>query len=704
MNEEKLSKEQMPEAVEQFLPALDWIAERIPGGFFIYRADEKMELLSINRFALRMFGCETLEQFRELTGFTFRGMVHPEDYEAVQGSIERQIADESNEKKDYTVFRIIRRDGSVRWVDDYGHYAQFPGYGDVYYVFLGDITDQYIAREESKLSAQVISGLSVDFTSIYLLNLDSGAMRPYRLHNKYISEIAEEMTGGNGKKADWRSVLPVYAERYVLPEDRELYLRETSENRMKERLARERSYSVSYRCRGQGDELVYMSMSVVGIDSDGDTRRAVMGYRDVTAETLRVQRELAANLKLEMDLEKEKHANQIKSDFLFNISHDIRTPMNAIVGFSDLAKRHLNDPARLETYLGKVDESSRQLLALIDDLLEMSKLEYGRIELKAEPADLREEIDRVLDLFRAQSEEKKLTLHSQLQLPEGKVLVDAHRFRRVLSNLVSNAVKFTPAGGTVRIGARQKQVSESGYARFEFTVADTGIGMTEDFMKRMYEAFEREETSTRAGTIGTGLGLSITKNLLDIMGGSISVKSRKGAGTTFTVDLPLKLADRDTGAAAAQYEEETAFRADGEHRILLVEDIEINRMLAETILEEAGFLVESVPDGCDAVEAVSKHPLWYYDLILMDIQMPVMNGYEATRSIRALNRADVKTLPIIALSANARDEDKRQSLESGMNHHVAKPFDVAHLISTVNEHIAKSRAENEAVKDAGSVF
>lgn len=203
----------------------------------------------------------------------------------------------------------------------------------------------------------------------------------------------------------------------------------------------------------------------------------------------------------------------------------------------------------------------------------------------------------------------------------------------------------------------------------------------------MYAAFEREESSTKAGTIGTGLGLSITKNLLNIMGGSISVASRKGKGTAFTVDLPLRLADHASKSIKVNAEEEAAYRAKGKRRILLVEDIEINRMLAETILEEAGFLVESVPDGCDAVEAITNHPTWYYDLVLMDIQMPVMNGYEATRSIRAIGREDTKTIPIIALSANAHDEDKHMSMESGMNNHIAKPFDVAHLLSTVNEHI-----------------
>ncbi len=398
----------------------------------------------------------------------------------------------------------------------------------------------------------------------------------------------------------------------------------------------------------------------------------------------RVQREMAEKLRMELELEREKSANEIKSAFLFNISHDIRTPMNAIIGFTDLAKRHLHEPERLREYLELVDESSRHLLSLIDDLLEMSRIDYGRVELRSEPCDLRAELEKTVDMFRDQAETKRLTLKEQIDLPEGRVLTDAHRFCRILGNLLSNAVKFTPEGGTVTVTARRKQVSDSGYARFAFSVSDNGIGISEQFMARMYAAFEREESSTKSGTIGTGLGLSITKHLLDMMGGSISVKSKKGEGSTFTVDLPLKLADHTPQPREVQ---ENPHRAAGEHRILLVEDIEINRMLAETILEEAGFLVESVPDGCDAVEAITSHPVWYFDLILMDIQMPVMNGYEATRAIRAIGREDTKQIPIIALSANAREEDRRMSMESGMNHHVAKPFDVAQLIATVNEHI-----------------
>ena len=259
-----------------------------------------------------------------------------------------------------------------------------------------------------------------------------------------------------------------------------------------------------------------------------------------------------------------------------------------------------------------------------------------------------------------------------------------------MSNLISNAIKFTLYNGSVRVSARQKRVSQSGYARFEFEVSDNGIGMSEDFMRRMFEAFEREETSTQTGYLGgTGLGLSITKRLLNIMGGSIKVKSKKDVGSTFTVDLPLKLVQHVEKEPPTVEQEE--YKANGQHRILLVEDIEVNRMLAETILTESGFLVESVPDGCDAVEMIKIRPMRYYDLVLMDIQMPIMNGYEATRAIRALGREDTNTLPIIALSANAREQDKQMSMESGMDSHVAKPFDIAHLISTINEHIAKGK-------------
>ena len=666
-------------------------ATKMPGGFFVYHADDKEEILYANDILLEIFGCKTLDEFKELTGYTFKGLVYPEDFEEVQKNIKNQIA-ENDKKLDYVEFRITRKDGVVRWVDDYGRLVHTEKYGDVYFVFIRDITHQRKARAESVRRAKVIEGLSIGFNSIYLLNLNTKTMRPYRLQNSYFNEIVKSLNISDNEEQDWMIIFSEYAKRYVIEEDRNLYLKEISQGRIIERLQTEDSYKFSFRCKGVGSNIINIEVSVVAIKDDSNYQQVVMGYSDVTEQILRLQKDLAEKLNMEIALEREKHSNEVKASFLFSMSHDIRTPMNAIMGFTALAKRHINEPELLSDYLEKLDESNRHMLALIDDLLEMSKIDYGKIEIKTEACDLNKQLDIVFDMFKAQIEEKNLSFVEEINLPPQEVLIDVVRFRRIMTNLISNAIKFTHKGGIIKVKARQKRVSQSGYARYEFSIEDNGIGMSEEFLQRVFSAFEREETSTQTGYIGTGLGLSITKKLLDIMGGSISVKSKKGEGSKFTVDLPLKLVQSEElpqDTKSVDNESKQDFKAAGKYRILLVEDIEVNRMLAETILTESGFLVESVPDGCDAVDAIKNHSKNYYDLVLMDIQMPVMNGYEATRAIRALGREDTVTLPIIALSANAREQDKKMSLESGMDSHVAKPFDIAHLISTINEHINK---------------
>ena len=676
---------------EPILSGLEQIVGQMPGGFFVYRADEKQEILFFNDVLPDIFGCETREEFLSLTGGTFLGMVHPGDRDAIEASIVEQVQ-ESKRNLDHVEYRITRKDGAVRWVDDYGRLVRTKDAGDVYFVLVRDITELHETRAENVRKAEVIEGLSTDFKSIYLVNLETGTMRPYRMNSEYFRAISAELGGADDKPANWSEILPLYAERYVFPEDRERYLNEIDAGTIRRRLLSEPSYIVNYRCRDAADpeNTIYMQMSVVPIPNGGSVRRVVVGYRDVTEETMRVRREMSERMRMELELEREKNANEVKSAFFFNLSHDIRTPMNAIMGFTDLAKKHAGDAEKLQDFLEKVDESGKHLLSLIDDLLEMGKIDAGGATLKPEPCDLREQLSMTVNMARIRADKKKITLQETFDLPDGRVMLDAGRFRRVMGNLLDNAVKFTPEGGAVTLSARRTQVSESGYARYEFTVADNGIGMSEAFMERLYQKFEREASATQSGQSGVGLGLSIAKRLLDVMGGSISVKSAKGEGTTFTVNLPLKLAD-GADAPVPEAEAPAEYAAGEGLRILLVEDIEINRMLAETILEEAGFEVESVPDGCDAVEAFAKRPAGYYDLILMDIQMPVMNGYEATRAIRGMEREDAQTIPIIALSANAREEDKRMSMQSGMNHHIAKPFDVANLISTVNEHVSAAR-------------
>lgn len=682
VKEKGLEREQPLET----LAAMTHMGEHIPGGFFIYRADEKEELLYANDLLCDIYGCKDIEEFKEWTGFTFQGMVYPEDFSSVHQMILEQVK-ESERNLDSVEYRIMRKDGEIRWVDDFGRLVETEDFGKVYTVFLRDITELHFNREENQRRMGVIEGLSLDYTSIYLFHLDTRDFYPYWQGKDRFRILENEAGIKEGEVFSCDQILPVYVKRYVLPEDRMLYTQETMVPRIRKRLERERSYTVHYRSIS-GDKITYMEMFIAHIESDENGTQVVMGYRDVTEHILQEQEVLAHKLNIEMELEREKYSNEIKSSFLFNISHDIRTPMNAIMGFTDLAIRHVEDTEALKRYLLKVRESNQHMMALIDDLLEMSQMDYGRIEMDPEPCNLEENIRLVLDLYYPQAEKKGVFLVENLVLPEERVYVDAAYFRKMLGNLINNAVKFTPKDGMVKVSAKQKEKTD-GVGTFLFVIADSGIGMKKEFMSRMFSAFEREENATESGYEGAGLGLAITKHLLDAMGGIISVESKKGEGSTFTLEIPFPFVGEgaETGTEQEGKEVEISRRVSKQRRILLVEDIEMNRILEEELLFEEGFLVESVPDGSVAVQAVKEHEPWYYDLILMDIQMPVMNGYEAAKQIRSMGREDTGFLPIIALSANAHEEDKKKSKESGMNSHVAKPFNVEHLVRTINKYL-----------------
>ena len=362
--------------------------------------------------------------------------------------------------------------------------------------------------------------------------------------------------------------------------------------------------------------------------------------------------------------------------------------MNAIIGYTTLARREESTPEEMREFLDKIDVSSQHLLSLINDVLEMSRIESGKLELEPAETDLAEMKGEVRDMFAAQMEQKGIAYTVDAsQVTDRWVLCDKNRLNLVLLNLLSNAWKFTPSGGSVSAALIQTW-REGNIGSYEIRVKDTGIGMSREFAAHVFEAFERERTSTVSGIQGTGLGMAITRSIVEMSGGTIEVQTEKGKGTEFVVrlDFPVleKTEETERNADAA----ETAAVDFSTKRLLLVEDNEINREIATMILEEAGFRLESAENGRLGLDKVAASEPGYFDAVLMDIQMPVMNGYEATRSIRALNREDARSMPIIALSANAREEDRRMSLESGMNHHIAKPFDVAQLISTVNEHIA----------------
>ena len=386
-----------------------------------------------------------------------------------------------------------------------------------------------------------------------------------------------------------------------------------------------------------------------------------------------------------------EESSRAKTTFLFNMSHDIRTPMNAIIGYTSLAEREGNSFEQVREYLVKIKASSRHLLALINDVLEMSRIESGRMELEPVEMDLRETLDEARDMFATQMAEKQIefTVDSS-QVRNSRVLCDKNRFNRVLHNLLSNAYKFTPQGGSISATLWQIGDESDGSGKYELRVKDSGIGMSPEFADRVFEAFERERTSTVSGIQGTGLGMAITKSIVDMMGGSIEVITAPGAGTEFVVRLTLPL--QSGSGTERENETETAepdAPAFDAMRLLLVEDNEINREIALEILGAAGFTLETAVNGREAVEKVSASAPGYYNAVLMDIQMPVMNGYEAARAIRALDDAALASIPIVAMTANAFSEDIENAKEAGMNAHVAKPIDVDKLMKTLAQILRK---------------
>ena len=386
---------------------------------------------------------------------------------------------------------------------------------------------------------------------------------------------------------------------------------------------------------------------------------------------------------------KANERSRAKTVFLSNMSHDIRTPMNAIIGYINLAEDENVTMDELKDYLQKIKGSSHHLLALINDILEMSRIESGKMELEPVPVNLIETFDEVRDMFGLQMEEKKIDYAVRCKdVEDPYVYCDKNRLNRVLLNLISNAYKFTPEGGKVEVTLEQKTAVIDGCADYLISVKDSGIGMSEEFSKRVFDAFEREKTSTVSGIQGTGLGMSIVKKIVDLMGGTITVNTATGKGTEFVIELSL---DRQSKEEIEKISRKVESKESGATvdfsgmRLLLTDDMLINRQIAVRLLEKQGFMVDTAEDGKEAVEKVKNSEKGYYRAVLMDIQMPQIDGYEATRLIRALDDEDKRNIPIIAMTANAFAEDVKRAKEAGMNAHIAKPIDVKNMMEVLTD-------------------
>ena len=392
------------------------------------------------------------------------------------------------------------------------------------------------------------------------------------------------------------------------------------------------------------------------------------------------------NAKLQIAAENAESANRAKSTFLFNMSHDIRTPMNAIIGYADLAVRHSDDPAKLKKYMENIQVCGQNLLMLLNNVLDLARIENDKTEMEYSVSDVEKDFRNCLAMFRNQADSKGQTLTVTTQLPYPYIYADIPHLTEVCTNLVSNAVKYTGAGGTIRCGVTQKPGEKEGWCDTVVTVADNGIGMSQEFQQHIFEPFERERTSTVSKVEGSGIGMGIVKKLVGLMGGTVEVESKIGVGSTFTVTIPCRIASEEEAQAkrAADPADRESLRGT---RILLTEDNDLNAEIATELLQEEGCTVDRAKDGVECVDMLEKAANGTYQLILMDVQMPVMNGYDATKKIRKMDDPQKANIPIVAMTANAFSEDKQVALDAGMNDHIAKPINMSVLVPTLRKYL-----------------
>ena len=623
---------------------------------------------------VKTLDAENCKNFFEGLRQALEKVVYRDDWEAVQDFVNKDKMLHGLEK-DRAVSVAFRFFFDGQLVFYRLKAAKTPDSDNHIVVTLENVNEEESAKAERKAAANrdmaVISGLSDDFGCVVYVDYGTLSETHYRF-----DPLFDKFVPGWSQIDNFGKRLEVLVNTVVHPSDRESFCAATEPAKVLEMVEREHMYFVNFRLQVDGEDIYYQ---IKFVKDENSKNHVIAGFHSVDAET---KREMA-------NLEKAELANKAKSAFLFNMSHDIRTPLNAMIGFTDMAVKNIDDKAKALDCLSKSKLSSEHLLSLINDVLDMSRIESGKVELDVNPVNLDENGKDYVPMLRSLAEKKNVNFEFiSHDLENSYVYVDFLRMNQVIINVVSNAVKYTPSGGSVVLEVSQIPSNREGYGMYQFIIKDTGIGMSAEYQQHLFDEFSRERSSTVSKQQGTGLGLAITKRIVDMMEGTIEVESKVGEGSKFTICLPMRIQENPEAVEQVRFahSEEESISFEG-FKVLVVEDNELNLEISKDILESSGVVVESAEDGSVAVERLKEKGPEYYDCILMDIQMPVMDGFEATRTIRSM--FPDKRIPIIALSANAFDEDRRKSFEAGMDGHLAKPIVIAQLEDALKKFLRK---------------
>lgn len=532
--------------------------------------------------------------------------------------------------------------------------------------------EPFAENKNKKTIDRILSAVTEDFVFLVVVDVRTRIEKVFFLSNGPRPKWA-------GKDKTYDENIKEYAEKIVAPEDRTRFLETVEFDSLMNYFKKSgNEVSIEYDVIIDGERRRYQGKFTFSTQ-DPEGVKIYVGVRDIT----KIEEERTEyNRKLMSALAEAEEANKGKSYFLFNMSHDIRTPLNAVIGYSELAKKHLDDKEVIEDYIDKIQICGNQLLGLIGDVLDMAKIESGKIDLSLSPCLCQDLMNEVVVSVNESAKEKGLSFEASGNACHTTILCDKVKVQKIILNVLSNAVKYTPGGGKVTLSVHEEIKGDGDLSDFTFVIRDNGIGISKEFLPYVFNSFSRERNATLSGVSGTGLGMTITKRLVDAMGGKIEIESEQGKGTTVTVSLTFKRFENEVIEEKEEKLPEISLEG---KRVLLAEDNEINSEIASEMLREVGISTEVVTNGEECVNALLSHSAGYYDLVLMDVQMPVKDGYEATRTIRRFQDKDKRMIPVIAMTANVFEEDKEKAYKSGMNGHLSKPIDMTLLISTLNK-------------------